>query len=43
MIKEMKYMKLALFTDTFYQQVNGVARTLKRLTHYLGKIMFRKK
>ncbi|WP_306460349.1 hypothetical protein [Fictibacillus arsenicus] len=30
-------MKLALFSDTFHPQVNGVARTLKRLTHYLEK------
>lgn len=28
-------MKLALFSDTFHPQVNGVARTLKRLTNYL--------
>ncbi|MBY6035107.1 glycosyltransferase family 1 protein [Fictibacillus nanhaiensis] len=28
-------MKLALFTDTFDPQINGVARTLKRLTMYL--------
>jgi glycosyltransferase involved in cell wall biosynthesis len=31
----MKEMKLALFSDTFHPQVNGVARTLKRLTGYL--------
>ncbi len=30
-------MKLALFSDTFYPQVNGVARTLKRLTDYMEK------
>lgn len=30
-------MKLALFTDTFHPQINGVARTLNRLTHYLEK------
>ncbi|WP_353617091.1 hypothetical protein [Bacillus sp. E(2018)] len=28
-------MKLALFSDTFHPQVNGVARTLKRFTSYL--------
>ncbi|MED1862036.1 glycosyltransferase family 1 protein [Fictibacillus nanhaiensis] len=28
-------MKLALFSDTFHPQINGVARTLKRLTDYL--------
>ena len=28
-------MKLALFSDTFHPQINGVARTLKRLTGYL--------
>lgn len=28
-------MKLALFSDTFYPQINGVARTLKRFTSYL--------
>ena len=27
-------MKIAIFTDTFYPDVNGVARTLKRLTDY---------
>jgi glycosyltransferase involved in cell wall biosynthesis len=27
-------MKIALFTDTFYPDINGVARTLKRLTDY---------
>lgn len=27
-------MKIAIFTDTFYPDVNGVARTLKRLTNY---------
>lgn len=27
-------MKIAIFTDTFYPDVNGVARTLKRLTSY---------
>lgn len=30
-------MKLALFTDTFVPQVNGVARTLKRLVNHLDK------
>lgn len=29
-------MKIAIFTDTFYPDINGVARTLKRLTTYLG-------
>lgn len=28
-------MKIAFFTDTFYPDVNGVARTLKRLTDHL--------
>lgn len=28
-------MKIALFTDTFYPDINGVARTLKRFTDYL--------
>ncbi|MCA1063223.1 glycosyltransferase family 1 protein [Rossellomorea sp. AcN35-11] len=27
-------MRVALFSDTYYPQVNGVARTLKRLTNY---------
>lgn len=30
-------MRLALFTDTFLPQTNGVARTLGRLTHYLHR------
>ncbi|UII55949.1 glycosyltransferase family 1 protein [Cytobacillus spongiae] len=30
-------MRVALFTDTFYPQVNGVARTLKRLTDHMQK------
>jgi glycosyltransferase involved in cell wall biosynthesis len=30
-------MKMAIFTDTFYPDINGVARTLKRLTDYLHK------
>lgn len=30
-------MKMAIFTDTFYPDINGVARTLKRLTEYLHK------
>jgi glycosyltransferase involved in cell wall biosynthesis len=30
-------MKIALFTDTFYPDVNGVSRTLKRLTAYFEK------
>lgn len=28
-------MKIAFFTDTFYPEINGVARTLKRFTDYL--------
>ncbi|MEH7176943.1 glycosyltransferase family 4 protein [Neobacillus vireti] len=28
-------MKIAIFTDTFFPDVNGVARTLNRFTHYL--------
>jgi glycosyltransferase involved in cell wall biosynthesis len=28
-------LKIAFFTDTFYPEVNGVANTLKRFTHYL--------
>ena len=28
-------MKIAFFTDTFYPEINGVAKTLKRLTDYL--------
>ncbi|MDQ0201562.1 glycosyltransferase family 4 protein [Neobacillus ginsengisoli] len=28
-------MKLAIFTDTFYPDINGAARTLKRFCHYL--------
>ncbi|WP_251548654.1 glycosyltransferase family 4 protein [Neobacillus muris] len=28
-------MKIAIFTDTFYPDINGVAKTLKRLTDYL--------
>ncbi|WP_428909605.1 glycosyltransferase family 4 protein [Niallia sp. Krafla_26] len=28
-------MKLAIFTDTYYPDINGVAKTLKRLTDYL--------
>jgi glycosyltransferase involved in cell wall biosynthesis len=28
-------MKIAIFTDTFYPDINGVARTLKRFTTYL--------
>lgn len=28
-------MKVAIFTDTFHPQVNGVANTLVRLTSYL--------
>ncbi|SDN24575.1 glycosyltransferase family 1 protein [Bacillus sp. OK048] len=30
-------MKIAIFTDTFYPDVNGVAQTLKRFTDYLDK------
>ncbi|MBP3039538.1 glycosyltransferase family 1 protein [Bacillaceae bacterium Marseille-Q3522] len=30
-------MRVALFSDTFYPQVNGVARTLKRLTAHMEK------
>ncbi|WP_102261242.1 glycosyltransferase family 4 protein [Mesobacillus jeotgali] len=29
-------MKIAFFTDTFYPEINGVARTLKRFTDYLS-------
>lgn len=29
-------MKIAFFTDTFYPEINGVARTLKRFTDYLA-------
>ncbi|MCM3768608.1 glycosyltransferase family 1 protein [Neobacillus niacini] len=29
-------MKIAIFTDTFDPDINGVAQTLKRLTNYLG-------
>lgn len=29
--------KIAIFTDTFFPDVNGVARTLKRLTNYFEK------
>lgn len=28
-------MKIAIFTDTFYPDINGVTRTLKQLTNYL--------
>lgn len=28
-------MKIAIFTDTFHPDINGVARTLKRLTNFL--------
>jgi len=28
-------MKIAIFTDTYYPEINGVARTLKRFTDYL--------
>ncbi|KON86542.1 glycosyl transferase [Sporosarcina globispora] len=30
-------MKIAFFTDTFYPDINGVARTLKRFTDYLSE------
>lgn len=30
-------MKIALFTDTYYPQVNGVSNTLTRLVHYWGQ------
>ncbi|MDD9148712.1 glycosyltransferase family 1 protein [Sporolactobacillus sp. CQH2019] len=30
-------MRIAIFTDTFTPQVNGVAKTLERLTRYLNK------
>ena len=30
-------MKIAIFTDTFAPDVNGVAKTLKRFTNYLDK------
>ncbi|MFK3958036.1 glycosyltransferase family 4 protein [Guptibacillus hwajinpoensis] len=30
-------MKLALFTDTYYPQVNGVSRTLGKLTRYMDR------
>lgn len=30
-------MKIAIFTDTFFPEVNGVAKTLKRYTDYLTK------
>ncbi|MGM0845998.1 MAG: glycosyltransferase family 4 protein [Bacillota bacterium] len=30
-------MKIAIFSDTYDPQVNGVARTLKRLTDHMGK------
>lgn len=30
-------MKIAIFTDTFDPDINGVARTLKRFTDYLGE------
>ncbi|NHC40336.1 glycosyltransferase family 1 protein [Bacillus sp. MM2020_1] len=36
-------MKIAIFTDTFYPDINGVARTLQRLTNYFEekKIAFK--
>ncbi|MFF2447834.1 glycosyltransferase family 4 protein [Neobacillus sp. NPDC058068] len=30
-------MKIAIFTDTFYPDINGVARTLKQLTNYFDE------
>ncbi|ADU31566.1 glycosyltransferase family 4 protein [Evansella cellulosilytica] len=30
-------MRIALFSDTFTPQVNGVSKTMNRLVHYLGK------
>lgn len=30
-------MRIAIFTDTYAPEINGVARTLCRLTEYLGK------
>lgn len=30
-------MKIAIFTDTFYPDINGVAQTLNRLTNYLAE------
>ena len=30
-------MRVAIFTDTFTPQVNGVAKTLERLTKYFQK------
>lgn len=30
-------MRIAIFTDTFHPDINGVARTLKHLTHYLDR------
>ena len=30
-------MKIAIFTDTFYPDINGVAQTLKRLTNYFDE------
>jgi glycosyltransferase involved in cell wall biosynthesis len=35
--KGVMYMRVALFSDTYYPQVNGVARTLKRLTDHYEK------
>lgn len=33
----MKFLKIAIFSDTYFPQVNGVAQTLKRLTNHLEK------
>lgn len=30
-------MKIAIFTDTFIPEVNGVAKTLKRFTDFLNE------
>src|ERR1700674_3474181 len=30
-------MKIAIFTDTFFPDINGVARTLKQFTNYLDE------
>lgn len=33
----MEFLKIAIFTDTYFPQVNGVAQTLKRLSNHLEK------
>jgi len=35
--EEGSLMKMAIFTDTYYPDINGVARTLRHLTNYLEK------